>query len=109
MPLSLESPRADVFAAIASEPRRALLDRLSAGDTPVSELAESMNMSLSAVSQHLSVLKDAHLVETIKAGKQRIYRLRPEPLQHVNDWLARYEPFWQDKLQELGKVLEENR
>ncbi|MBS1726271.1 MAG: winged helix-turn-helix transcriptional regulator [Armatimonadetes bacterium] len=99
----------DVFGAIASEPRRAIIERLASGDTAVTDLAESMNMSISAISQHLSVLKSSGLVENVKSGKQRIYRLQAEPLQEVASWLGRYEPFWQDKLRELGKILEETR
>jgi DNA-binding transcriptional ArsR family regulator len=99
---------ADVFNAIAAPPRRAMLRLLADNDLPAKQLAEHFNMSFSAVSQHLSVLKDAGLVESRKDGKQRIYSLCPEPLQSVSEWIAYYEPFWLDRLSRLGKYLDEN-
>ncbi len=104
-----DSSKPDVFGAIASEPRRVLLDQLALGPTPVTQLADSMNMSISAISQHLSILKNAGLVENVKAGKQRIYKLKAEPLKEVSAWVAHYQPFWQEKLKELGRNLEETR
>ena len=71
-------------------------------------LAESFSMTLSAVSQHLSVLKQAGLVVDRRLGKQRIYRLNPQPLRQVSEWLQTYEPFWTERLTELGDYLEEN-
>ncbi len=99
----------DVFAAIASGPRRELLEKLAEKESAVTELAASFQMTLSAVSQHLAVLKAAGLVEDVKVGKQRIYRLCPQPLQQVSRWVARYDPFWRNRLIELEKILEENR
>jgi len=71
------------------------------------ELADSFSMTLSAVSQHLSVLREAGLVSLRQEGRQRFYRMNPEPLQQVADWLDFYQPFWTDKLNRLGKHLEE--
>lgn len=99
---------ADVFGAIADPTRRALLDRLRAGEQPVKQLAEPFAMSLPAISQHLQVLCQADLVQMRKAGRQRLYRLNPEPLKQVFDWIAHYEQFWQEKLDDLGTYLEEN-
>jgi DNA-binding transcriptional ArsR family regulator len=98
----------DVFAAIAAPTRRAILQRLAGKEMPVLELAESFDMTLSAVSQHLGVLRDAGLVSQRKAGKQRIYSLNPEPLRTVAAWVQFYEPFWNDKLAALGEYLEKN-
>jgi len=99
----------DVFSAIAAPARRAMLQMLARRETPVMELAESFDMSLSAVSQHLTVLKQAGLVTQRKDGRQRLYKLNPEPLQAVSEWLSFYEPFWKNKLSELGTYLEETR
>lgn len=98
----------DVFSAIAAPTRRAMLSQLAGRELPVQELAQSFDMSLSAVSQHLSVLRDAGLVSMRQAGRQRIYRLNPEPLKAVADWVQPYERFWADKLAALGEYLEEN-
>jgi DNA-binding transcriptional ArsR family regulator len=97
----------DVFSAIAAPTRRALLQRIASREMPVSELAESFEMTLSAISQHLAVLRQAGLVSQHKQGKQRIYRLNPEPLRQVAEWLEFYEPFWTGKLRDLGTYLDE--
>ena len=71
------------------------------------ELAKTFDMTLSAVSQHLAVLRSAGLVDQRKQGRQRVYRTNPEPLRQVADWLQVYEPFWTGRLQELGRYLDE--
>ncbi|HWD37365.1 MAG TPA: metalloregulator ArsR/SmtB family transcription factor [Fimbriimonas sp.] len=98
----------DVFGAISAPARRELLHMLASREMPVLEIAESFDMTLSAVSQHLGVLRQAGLVRQRKDGRQRLYSLNPEPLQEVASWLSYYEPFWTDKLTGLGKFLEEN-
>ncbi|MEM9003699.1 MAG: metalloregulator ArsR/SmtB family transcription factor [Cyanobacteria bacterium P01_F01_bin.86] len=97
----------DVFAAIADPTRRSLLDRLREGEQPVKQLAAPFDMSMPAISQHLSVLCEVGLVVQRREGRQRFYRLNPEPLKQVADWVAYYERFWQDKLTRLGDYLEE--
>ena len=99
---------ADVYQAIADPTRRALLDRLSKGEQPVKQLAEPFSMSLPAISQHLQVLCEAGLVHQRREGRQRIYRLNPQPLKQVSDWVTHYEQFWQEKLDALGNYLEED-
>ena len=98
-----------VFAARAAPTRRAMLQTLKLGETPVMELAESFQMTLSAVSQHLSVLKSAGLVSSRKIGRQRLYRLNAEPLRAASDWLQTYEPFWAGRLERLGTYLDEQQ
>ena len=97
----------DVFAAISAPARREILLMLSRRDTPVTEIAESFEMTMSAVSQHLTVLREAGLVTQRKVGRQRIYRLNPEPLKIVSEWLSFYEPFWKERLLDLGRVLDD--
>jgi DNA-binding transcriptional ArsR family regulator len=106
--MSRPAASADVFVAIADPTRRALLDQLRIGEQPVKQLAEPFAMSLPAISQHLQVLCEAGLVQIRKVGRQRFYRLNPEPLKQVSNWIANYEQFWQDKLAALGNYLEEN-
>lgn len=98
-----------MFSAISAPSRRLMLQLLARREAPVTEIAESFDMTLSAVSQHLTVLKQAGLVSIRKDGKQRFYRLNPQPLRVVSDWLSFYEPFWSNKLESLGNYLEENR
>jgi DNA-binding transcriptional ArsR family regulator len=80
----------DVFHAVADPTRRAILDRLTGRGMAVSELAAGFAMSRPAVSKHLRVLRDARLVQEAKVGRQRIYRLTPDPLRVVSQWIESY-------------------
>lgn len=96
----------EVFVAIAHPVRRALLDRLSSGEQAVNALAAPFPISRPAISQHLRVLREAGLVEERTAGREHRYRLRPEQLWVVRDWLRTYERFWRQRLEALGEYLE---
>jgi DNA-binding transcriptional ArsR family regulator len=107
--MSRKAASADIFQAIADPTRRAILDSLQKiREQPVKQLAEPFAMSLPAISQHLQVLCEVGLVKSRKVGRQRLYRLNPEPLKEISDWISNYEEFWQEKLENLGKYLEEN-
>jgi DNA-binding transcriptional ArsR family regulator len=80
----------DVFHAIADPTRRELLDRLSDGEQPVGRLAAAFSMTLSAVSQHLRLLREAGLVVDRREGRERLYRLNPAPLREVAGWVHRH-------------------
>lgn len=95
----------DVFHAIADVTRRALLDRLRGGEEAATSLSEAFHISQPAVSQHLKVLRHAGLVSERRDGRFRLYRLQPEPLREVADWVAHYEQFWGMKLAALGQLL----
>src|SRR5882757_6491256 len=95
----------DVFLAISHRARRQVLDLLTDAERSVSDIAAHFEMSRPAVSQHLRVLLDAGLVTEQRHGRQRRYRLVPERLAPVRDWLAHYERFWDDRLQRLQKHL----
>ncbi len=98
----------DVFAALANPTRRRLLGLLlDRGEQPVRELADRFDMRRPSLSEHLKVLKDAGLVAERRAGRQRLYTLRPQPLREVADWLGPYERFWRGKLKELRQVLDD--
>ncbi len=101
-----EAPDTDVFAAIASPVRRALLDALRPGPAPVRDLAARFSISRPAVSQHLRVLKLADLVAEDRVGRENLYRLNPGPLHAVQAWLSTYQEFWQDRLDALATLLE---
>lgn len=105
--MSRPAAHADVFQAIADPTRRSLLDQLRQGEQPVKQLAEPFGVSLPAISQHLGVLCEAGLVTQRKVGRQRFYRLNPEPLQQVSCWVEHYQQFWQEKLDALGDYLEQ--
>jgi DNA-binding transcriptional ArsR family regulator len=106
--MSRRPASADAFAAIADPTRRRLLDSLAAGEQTVLTLAAPFRMTLSAISQHLKLLRDAGLVHVRKSGRERYYRLDPRPLRRVADWIEHYDRFWRKKLDALGDHLERN-
>jgi DNA-binding transcriptional ArsR family regulator len=95
----------DVFTAISHPARRRMLDLLVDTDRSVNAIAGHFKMSRPAVSQHLRILLDAGLVTEQRHGRERRYHFVPERLGPVRDWIARYERFWDDRLQRLQKLL----
>ena len=95
----------DVFTAISHRARRQVLDLLNEAERSVGDIAAHFEMSRPAVSQHLRLLLDAGLVTERRHGRERRYRLIPERLGPVRDWIAHYERFWDDRLQRLQKTL----
>jgi DNA-binding transcriptional ArsR family regulator len=95
-----------VFLAIACPTRRALLDALALGESNVSDLVASLDVTQSAVSQQLAVLKGAGLVGERAEGRFRYYRLRVEPLAEVDTWIGRCRAYHEGQLDALGRVLD---
>ena len=97
-----------VLQAISDPTRRRILDLLAAGELPAGTIAAQFpEVSRPAVSQHLAVLRDAHLVEVRKAGRQHLYSLNPSPLRAFwEEWLSKYERLWARKLSDLKRVVE---
>jgi DNA-binding transcriptional ArsR family regulator len=106
--VSRRSASYDVFQAIADPTRRRLLDLLSGGEQPVAELARQFDVTLSAISQQMRVLRETELVTVRPAGRERVYRLNPERLKEVAEWIGHYERFWEAKLAALGEQLEKD-
>jgi DNA-binding transcriptional ArsR family regulator len=106
--VSRASAASDVFQAIADPTRRRILDLLSGGEQPVAELAGEFPVTLSAISQHMRVLREAGLVAVRRVGRERLYRLNAEALRDVAAWVGHYERFWGEKLAALGEQLEED-
>jgi DNA-binding transcriptional ArsR family regulator len=105
------SPASDrltaTFSALADPTRRAILARLTLGETSVGELAEPFDMSLPAISKHLKVLERAGLIERGRDAQRRPCRLAAEPLHAVSDWVATYRRFWEQRLDRLEAYLQE--
>lgn len=95
------------FAALADPTRRAILARLSQGESSVKELAEPFAMSLPAVSKHLKVLERAGLITRGKEAQWRPCRLDPGPLHDASEWLEHYSRFWDQSLGRLDGMLRE--
>ena len=96
------------FAVLAEPHRRRILDLLREDERTVGELVERLGLSQPAVSKHLRVLRDAQLVDVRTDAQRRIYRLRPEPLVEVDEWLAPYRRLWTRSLDALEAHLEED-
>jgi DNA-binding transcriptional ArsR family regulator len=96
----------DVFQAIADPTRREVLRLLSEKEMPISALTSHFPMSRTAIVKHLAILSEAELVRGEKVGREKIYRLHPEPLAELKDWLAYYEQFWNNKLSQLKYIVE---
>jgi DNA-binding transcriptional ArsR family regulator len=86
-----------VLHALADGSRRTMLDALSQGDATAGELAGLLPIARPGVSRHLRVLREAGLVEVRQEAQRRVYRLRPEPLAEVDDWLGPYRALWEQR------------
>jgi DNA-binding transcriptional ArsR family regulator len=93
------------FAALADPTRRAIVERLAAGEATVTELAEPFEITVQAVSRHLKVLEEAGLVTRSRSAQRRPARLAGAPLEDVAEWLEKYRLLWDESFDRLGKRL----
>ncbi|BFH14443.1 metalloregulator ArsR/SmtB family transcription factor [Paenibacillus melissococcoides] len=105
--MSSSAPKYDVFQAIADPTRREVLRLLADKELPISQITSHFPISRTAIAKHLHILTEADLVSGRKAGREKIYRLHPEPLTELKDWLSFYERFWNNKLSILKHVVEQ--
>ena len=82
------------FEVVAEPNRRAILSLLVASEQSVGAIERQLRMSQPAVSKHLRVLREAGFVESTVDAQRRLYRLRPEPFQELDSWLAQFRRFW---------------
>ena len=95
-----------VFEIIAEPNRRAILSLLASSHQSVGEIERQLRMPQPTVSKHLRVLRDAGFVESTVDAQRRLYRIRPEPLQEVDDWLAQFRQFWSAHVDALERHLD---
>jgi DNA-binding transcriptional ArsR family regulator len=95
-----------VFDIIAEPNRRAILSLLVSSQQSVGEIERHLRMPQPAVSKHLRVLREAGFVESTVDAQRRLYRLRPEPLQEVDAWLAPFRRFWSAHIDALERHLD---
>ncbi len=95
-----------VFAIIAEPNRRAILSLLLSSQQSVGEIERQLHMPQPAVSKHLRVLREAGFVEATVDAQRRVYRLKPEPLQEVDDWLEQFRRFWSAHVDALERHLD---
>jgi len=94
-----------VFEIIAEPNRRAILGLLIASEQSVGEIERQLRMTQPTVSKHLRVLREAGYVESTVDAQRRLYRLRPEPLQELDDWLMPFRKLWSKHLDALERHL----
>jgi DNA-binding transcriptional ArsR family regulator len=94
-----------MFHALADPGRRAMLERLSQGPASVSELAKPLDMSMSAVVQHLAVLENSGLVSSQKVGRVRTCRMQPGALSRAEEWINQQRQEWERRLDRLAEYL----
>jgi len=95
-----------VFEIIAEPNRRAILSLLVSSEQTVGEIERRLRMPQTTVSKHLRVLRDAGFVEARVDAQRRLYRLKPEPLQELEAWLAPFRQFWSPYVDALERHLE---
>ena len=95
---------------VLAEPHRvAILELLRDSEQPVGELVGQLGLSQPGVSKHLRVLRDAGLVQARVDSQRRLYRIRPEPLADLDEWLASYRRLWTTHLDRLEDHLDRRR
>jgi DNA-binding transcriptional ArsR family regulator len=94
------------FEIIAEPNRRAILGLLVSSERSVGDIERRLRMSQPTVSKHLRVLRDAGFVEATVDAQRRVYRLKPEPFQEVDDWLSQFRRFWSGHVDALERHLD---
>ncbi len=96
-----------MFDVLAEPHRRQILDLLREDERAVGDLVAEVGISQPSVSKHLRVLRDAGLVEVRTDAQRRVYRLRPEPLREIDEWLQPYRVAWSKRLDALERHLDD--
>jgi DNA-binding transcriptional ArsR family regulator len=100
---------ASTWSALADPHRRAVLRLLLERPRPAGELVERLGLSQPGTSKHLRILRDAGLVRVRPEAQRRVYELDPAPLAELADWLDPYRAFWEDRLDALGRHLDDTQ
>ena len=95
-----------MFEVIAEPNRRAILSLLVSSEQSVGDIERRLGMPQTTVSKHLRVLREAGFVEATVDAQRRVYRLKPEPLQEVDAWLAQFRRFWSAHVDALERHLD---
>jgi len=98
--------RSDVFNAVGDVHRRDILDLLITGEKAVGAIVDTLSIPQPQVSNHLRVLTDVGLVRCRAEGRRRLYRLAPEKLRPLHDWVSKYERAINDRLDRLDDYLQ---
>lgn len=94
------------FAILAEPNRRAILELLASSERSVGEIERELALPQPSISKHLRVLREAGFVEARVDAQRRVYRIRPEPLREVDEWMAPFRRFWSGHLDALERHLD---
>jgi DNA-binding transcriptional ArsR family regulator len=94
------------YAALSDPTRRAMLERLRAGDRRISDLAKPLPISFAAASKHVAVLEQAGLVTREVRGREHWLRARAAPLEPAEAWIRDQTSFWSERADALARHLE---
>lgn len=97
----------DAFSALADPVRRSIVEQLAGGPLDVGSITDRFPISQPAISRHLRHLRDAELVAVDVVGQRRVYSLRDAGFATLEDWVARYRPLWEERLERLAAIAEE--
>nr|WP_294791646.1 metalloregulator ArsR/SmtB family transcription factor [uncultured Mucilaginibacter sp.] len=97
--------RRDVFQAIADPTRREIIGMLSQQTLNLNNVADQFKISRPAISKHIKILTECGLIKVTKQGRERYCRVELKQLKQVADWTAKYQKFWNEKLDALGDFL----
>jgi DNA-binding transcriptional ArsR family regulator len=107
--LQQSAPLDLIFQALADPARRVMVERLCSGPASVSDLAKPLDMTLSAVVQHLQVLEASGLVRSQKVGRVRTCQIEPKALRTAERWINERRMVWERRLDRLGAFLDETK
>ena len=97
----------DTFAALAEPNRLRIVELLRGGPRSVNDIGDRLKLNQPQVSKHLRVLKDVGLVDVEPRAQQRLYELRGKPLREMDEWLERFRRLWDERFDEVDKIIEE--
>ena len=95
----------DVFSAIGEPKRRQLIEQLVLKEMTVNELSHEFNWAQPMVSKHLGVLKAVRLVSERKEGRHRFYKVTPQELRPIQEWMHQFEKYWGGALDQLDNYI----
>lgn len=107
--MAASSFKHDIFEAIADPTRREMLKLLADKEMPITAITECFPISRTAVNKHLHFLSDTGLVSSHKVGRETRYKLQPEALVELKQWLAFFEQYWDEKLCTLKAYVESDK
>jgi DNA-binding transcriptional ArsR family regulator len=99
----------DVFQTLADPTRRHIVEVLRAGERPVNDIVDAVDIDQSGVSRHLRILFESGFVDVRPDGPRRVYSLRPEPFQELDTWVTGYRRLWEARLDRFGEALRQRQ